>query len=119
MVPDSGLEVVVSYGFQCPPCGVQVVDNAANVLWDFSTLVRLGQAVAEDVDGDVAADVIVAEFDIDAPALRDRQRRLLVVDVPARRASVRVWLGALALADIDGDGSLDVALALPITTSTS
>jgi hypothetical protein len=62
----AGSEIIVSYGFRCPPCGVQVVDGSNNIVWNFAAPYRLGQAVTGDLSADGRAHVVVGEWDDDA-----------------------------------------------------
>jgi hypothetical protein len=106
-----GLEVMASYGFTCPSCGVQVVDGSNNIVWNFSTPARLGQAIAGDLNADGRADVIVGEWDV-------HSRNAYAID----SSGALLWkfeqgeplsaLGgaALALGDVDGDDALDIVL---------
>ena len=107
---DDGLEVVISYGYICPPCGVRVIDGSGNLVWDFSTPVRPGEAVAGDLNNDGKADVVVAESDFGA-------RNVYAIDSSGsflwrfeQEAVFGFGLAALALGDIDDDGSLNIVL---------
>jgi hypothetical protein len=88
-----------------------VVDGSGNLVWNFSTPVRLGEAVAGDLNDDGKADVVVAEWDIGA-------RNVYAID----SSGSFLWRfeqgepvfgfgsAALALGDFDDDGSLNIVL---------
>jgi hypothetical protein len=104
-----GLEVVVSYGFTCPSCGVQVVDGSNNIVWNFSTPVRLGQAVTGDLNADGRADVIVGELDYYSGNAYAIDSSGAVLWKFEQGKPVFPYAIAFALGDVDGDGALDIA----------
>jgi hypothetical protein len=88
-----------------------VVDGSGNLVWNFPTPVRPGEAVAGDLNSDGNADVVVGEWDIGA-------RNVYAID-SSGSLLWRVEQGApvfgfgsaaLALGDIGGDGSPDIVV---------
>lgn len=99
------LHMVVSYGSQCPPCGIQVVDGLGDLIWNYATPVRLGDAAVGDINGDGKADVLVTEW------TNGNRRKVYAID----NSGSLLWTfdlegeaATLALHDINGDGKLDV-----------
>lgn len=101
------LRMVVSYGRRCPPCGIQVVDGEGNLIWNYATPVRLGDAAVGDINGDGNADVVVAKWESSSGngrkvyAIDNSGSLLWTFDLEEEAAS-------LALRDVNGDGKLDV-----------
>jgi hypothetical protein len=54
-------DLLISYGYQCPPCGLRVMDSSGNLLWDFPSAVRLGHAAVGDINNDGNPEVIASE----------------------------------------------------------
>jgi len=55
-------EVVFSYGYRCPPCGIQAIKGDGTLLWDLPHPVRLGDGVVGDITNDSKPDVVVVEL---------------------------------------------------------
>ena len=59
---DGVKDILISYGYQCPPCGIRVMDGSGSLLWDFPNTVRFGNAAIGDIDSDGKPDAVVSEF---------------------------------------------------------
>jgi hypothetical protein len=108
---DGADEIVVSYGYRCPPCGIQAIDGFGNVLWNLSTPLRPGDAATGDLNGDARPDVVVGDWDYYGHAVYaiDSSGALLWEFDHAGPASGNGG-APLALGDIDGDSRNDIAL---------
>lgn len=95
-------DLFISYGVQCPPCGIRVMDSTGSLLWDVPTAARLGHAAIGDINKDGKLDVVVAEM-FGTQILALSHLGGLLWTLPLQSDTSIVTLG-----DIKGDGKLSV-----------
>ena len=103
---DSVQDVVISYGYDGVGGGIQVIEGNGNLVWDFPTPVRLGDLAVGDINNDGKPDVVVVEyFGNKVYAIDNAGSLLWTTDLEG------VYHDTVTLGDVDGDGTIDVAVA--------
>jgi outer membrane protein assembly factor BamB len=117
---DGHLDIVLSYGAIVPvgmspcPCGLEAIDGANSVLWNYSTQAALGPLAAGDINNDGHADVVAGEIGLVAGGPRQAyavdSSGSLLWTFPLRQGVFGNGATAITLGDLDRDGSRDVVI---------
>lgn len=101
-------DIVVSYGYrQTDRNGIAVLDGTGSVIWDYTNLLRLGNADIGDLDGDNRNDIVVEEWDSGS------NRKLYAISSYGEKIweyPIGSWRNSIVITDIDKNGVNEVVV---------